>query len=374
MGHEYKILFMKVVIVGGSVSGLACAEQILALTEFEVTVVDKKRVIGENPRCAGGVSLYMVERVGVWVPDSCIAAKIRRVRIYAPNGNYWEMKGEGAYGYVLDRAGFEQAMAERVRGLGGKIVLGHLVSSEDLEFWQGKYDYIVGADGLVSVVRRWLGLPSFPPRDIHLGVQKTIVMDSYPQDMIEIYFGEEVAPEGYAWIFPAGDGLVRVGLGVPMWRGWRAHKLLDDFVRNQVGDHREVGSIAKQIPTARMPKTGVYGKVLLVGDALPSTDPATGGGIMQGIASGRAAGRAIAEGEPKKYDEYIRWLRKQNVQRYKLKNILYSFSDQDLNDLIWTMQGFKPKTMSIGKELRRAVIHLLLRKPRLLGKFFKCFR
>jgi len=361
----------KVLIVGAGPSGLACAMQILASSEFDVTVVDKKRVVGVNPRCAGGVSLYMVEKAGVWVPDSCIVAKVRRVRIYGPNMHFWEFRGAEDYGYVLDRVGFEQAMARRVEGLGGKIILGHLVSVKDLEFWQGRYDCIVGADGSVSVVRQWLGLSNFPPRDVHLGVQKTITMDSYPQDVIELYFGEKVAPGGYAWIFPAGDGLVRIGLGIPVWRGWHAHKLLEDFIERQVYDYSEVDSVAKQIPTAKMPEKGVYGKVLLVGDAFPSTDPLTGGGICQGIASGKAAGRAIADGDPARYDEYIGWLRKQNNRRYRLKNVLFEFNDKDLNELIEVMRGFRPKTMSIGKELRRAVIHLLLRKPRLLGKFFK---
>jgi len=362
---------MKTLVVGGGPAGLACAGRILALSGIDVTVVERKSKVGENPRCAGAVSRYMMEKVGFSIPGPSIVARLRRVRIYAPNRDYWELKGDEDYGYVLDRTRFEQDMAERVEGLGGKIVLGNLVSSKDLEFWQGKYDFIVGADGPVSVVRKWLGLEGFPPRDVHLGLQKTVMMDYFPRDTVELYFGENVAPGGYAWVFPAGDGTVRIGLGIPVWRGWRAHQLLENFVQRQVSDYREIVSVAKQIPTAMMPETGVYGNVLLVGDALPSTDPLTGGGIAQGIASGKAAGRAIAEGNPRSYDRYIDWLRKQNRRRYKLKNVLYSFNDHDFNSLVQVMHGFKPRTMSIGAELRRAVVHLLLRKPRLLGKFFK---
>jgi len=365
---------LKILIVGAGPAGLSCAEQILAQSEFDVTVVDRKLRVGENPRCAGGISLYMMEKVGFSVPQSCIVTNLRRVRIYAPNMKYWELRGSQDYGYVLNRELFEQAMAKRVEGLGGKLVLGHAVSSKDLEFWQSRYDYIVGADGSVSIVREWLWLPHFSALDTHLGVQKTITMDYYPQDTVELYFGEKVTPEGYAWIFPAGNGLVRTGLGIPIWRGWRAHQLLDNFIERNVYDHREINSIAKQIPTAKMPETGVYGKVVLVGDALPSTDPLTGGGICQGIASGKAAGQAIAEGEPLHYDRYIGWLRKQNNRRYRLKKVLYSFNDQDFNDLIQVMCGFKPKTLSVGAELRRAVIYLLLRRPRLLRKFFKALR
>ena len=365
---------MKVLIIGCGPAGLACAEHILAQSKFDVTVVERKRSVGENPRCAGGISRWMMEKAGVSIPQSSIVATLRSVRIHAPNMKYWELKGDEDYGYVLNRELFEQTMAERVEGLGGKLVLGHSASIKDLEFWQSQYDYIVGADGPVSVVRQWLGLFLFGSLDTHFGVQKTITMDYYPQDTIELYFGEKVAPEGYAWIFPAGDGLVRIGLGVPVWRGWRAINLLESFIQRQVRDYKEVRSVAKQIPTAKMPETGVYGKVVLVGDALPSTDPLTGGGICQGIASGKAAAQAIVEGSLANYDYYISWLRKQNNRRYRLKKVLYAFSDENLNELVDALHGFNPKSFSLGKELRRGVIYLLLRKPRLLRKFFRYLR
>jgi digeranylgeranylglycerophospholipid reductase len=364
---------LKVLVVGASVAGLSCAESILVNNpSVEVTVIDKKTRVGMDVRCACGVSLLMAERVGVSIPEFCVATRIRRIRIYAPSLDFWELKGD--YGYILNRELFERDMARRVERLGGKMVLAHYVTSKDLEFWQGQYDFIVGADGSESIVRRWLRLPKYCGVDLHLGVQKTVRMGKYPQDTIELYFGEKVAPEGYAWIFPAGDTLVRAGLGVPVWRGWRAHQLLDNFMERQAYEYKELGSVAKIIPTAKMPETSVYGKVVLVGDALPSTDPLTGGGIMQGIASGRAAGRAIAEEKPEKYDEYIRWLRRENRRRYRLKRVLYSFTDEDYNDLIRALRGFEPKSMSVAKNLGRASLRLLMRKPWLLRKFFKWFR
>jgi len=362
----------KVLIVGAGPSGLACAEQILRNNKFEVVIMDKKSAVGEGPRCAGGVSLYMVNKVGVSIDDSCIVAKLRRVRIYAPDGNYWELKGDEDYGYVLNRTKFEQDMAARVRELGGKFLLGHHVSV-GLNGYQKYFNYVVGADGPTSTVKQWLNLPRLTLSDIHLGIQKTITMDSYPQDTVELYFGQKVAPDGYAWIFPSGNGLVRIGLGMPLSRGG-PKSYFEGFIERQVYNYKEINSIAKLIPTAKMPETGVYGNVALVGDALPSTDPLTGGGICQGIGSGKAAGQAIIEGNLENYNHHISWLRKQNNRRYKLKKVLYSFGDQDFNELIQVMKGFTPKTMSIGKELRHAVLHLLWRKPRLLKKFLKYVR
>ena len=362
---------MKVLVIGAGPSGLSCAQCLSALSESDVTVIDKKHSIGENPRCAGGLSLFMMEKVGFSVPESAIDARIKKLRIYAPNLKYWELKGAEDYGYVLNRERFEQSMATNVVQQGGRINLGSPVSLRDMNGLVNKYDYIVGADGPVSIVREWLRLPRYSLEDVHIGVQKMISMDYYPQDTIELYFGEKVAPQGYAWIFPGGNGMVRVGLGVPSSKGSLAMLLLDRFISRQVYDCKVVDSVGKQIPTAEMPRTGVYGKILLVGDALPSTDPLTGGGISQGIATGKAAAWALAEGKPRTYDMYVGWLRKQNNRRYKLKKVLYSFTDQDFNDMVAVMQGFRPQSLSVGKELRRAITRLLWKKPRLLRKFFK---
>lgn len=363
---------MRVLVVGAGPAGLSCAEEILRNTNYDVVIVEKKKHVGEKPRCAGGVSQYMLEKVGVSVPSEAIVANIKRARIYSPNGSYWEMRGDKPYGYVLDRTIFERSLAERVESLGGKIITNFKVTMNSLADLVWKYDYVVGADGFPSTVRRMMNFPNPPLEDIHFCVQKTISLDHYPQDTIEIYFGS-IAPGGYAWIFPGGKNLVRIGLGIPLSIGANPAKLLEKFISRQT--HYEcVENVAKIIPTAKphfgnlkKPKHGrVYG--LLVGDAGLFCDPLTGGGILQAIASGKAAGKAIAEGDLSRFPHYIKWLIKQNINRYKLKRALLKFNDEDFNSLVETLKEFKPKTMSLGKEIRRAVLHLILKKPRLLAK------
>jgi len=378
-------------IVGAGPAGLATALEIVQRNTREqvwwlnqampcaVTVYDEKEKIGEPQRCAGGVGLWMAGRVGFEPPPNTIVANVRRVTIYAPNGKYWEMKGMN-YGYVLDRTKLEQIWAEQVQNLGGLIIQKRIVK-EDIACSVHVGNVVVGADGPNSVVRQFLTQQDYlylqnkqlQPlgQDMHIGVQKTIMMDYYPQDLIEVYFGEKVAPKGYAWIFPCGNGMVRIGLGVPVELGSQAGALLERFIARHVVEYEAKCSIAKQIPTARMPKKGVYGNVVLVGDALPATDPLTGGGICQAIMTGKAAAEAIVYGDLECYDSLIAWLRKENHRRYRMKTVICSLKDQDFNDLIETMRSFHLKSSSIGKELRRGVVHLIRKKPRLIGKFFK---
>ncbi len=367
---------MKILIVGASVSGLTCAEWILrGSAQAEVLVIDKREKIGVPQRCAGGISRYMVERANLPLDlfTRSVVGNIAKVRIYAPNNDCFEFQTGKDYGLVLDRVSLEQNMAERVQHLGGKIRLNHEVRFPWRALLQD-FNIIVGADGPTSTVRDWLGIPRHKPYDLHLGVQKTVYMDYLPPDTIEIYFGEKVAPKGYAWIFPIGNGMVRIGLGSPLSENPNVKVLLENFINRQVVEYKAVEHIAKLIPTDRHPKTGVFDNVLLVGDALPSTDPLTGGGIIQGMASGKAAGEAIVEGDLKSYDSRISWLRKQNNRRYALKNVLCSFSDRDFNDLVEVMKGFSPKTMSLGKELGHAILRVSLKKPRLIRKFLKGLR
>jgi len=365
---------LKVLAVGASIAGLSCAESILTHNpSIEVTVVDKKPKVGMDVRCACGVSLYMLRKVEITVPRRAIAARIRRVRIYAPNGDYWELKGDENYGYVLDRQVFEEHMAARVEALGGEFFLNYKVTTKETFGW---CDFVVGADGYPSVIAEFLRVPRLAPCDVHLGVQRILREVLHPQDTIELFFGEKIAPKGYAWIFPNGKSGVKVGLGVPLSERVNAGKFLYTFIEKMGLKNVKASKIvAKLIPTGKFPDTGVYSvgsrNFLLVGDALPSTDPLTGGGICQGIASGKAAGKAIAEGKPENYDRYLGWLRRQNAWRYRLKRVLFSFTDEDLNKLVQTMGSFQPKTLSVSRELKRGIRHIALRNPRSLIKILK---
>ena len=363
-----------VLVVGGGPAGLATASSILERNSaVDVTVVDKKLKAGEPPqRCAGGVSRFgLLEKADFIIPTESILAQVNCFRLYAPNGAFWDFKSDEVVGYVLDREAFEFRMAERVERLGAEFVWNHNVTKDTLPKLSKKYNYVIGCDGYPSVVGDWVGASKPPLYDVEHCVQKVAMWQSFPQNRIDIYFGSRF-PQGYGWVFPKGNSEVRIGLGVALSLGANVKALLDFFSYYVSYDLEETELISKLLPVAKPRKSNVFmnSRVLLVGDAGLHVDPAFGGGIIQAICAGKACGKAIAEGKPYKYDEYVKWLKKENKWRYRVKKVLVSLSDEEWNSIVKKLGESKPVfEASSGKVLRKVAGWMMLRKPKLLWKF-----
>lgn len=220
------------------------------------------------------------------------------------------------------------------------------------------YDYIVCAYGLTV-------LPNL--EDVCVAVQTIAHMKNHPQNRLDLCFGNEIAPRGYGWILPVAKRKARVGLGIPLAVKANPRKLLDSFMENVEAE--QVSKIkGKLIPTAEPPKKLTDGNLVLVGDAAHLCDPVTGGGIANALLSGKYAAKAISEGRLERYDSYCRGLKRRNMLRYRLKRVLYELTDEDFNEMIRVMKGFKPRLTRISWAMIHALLNLGLKKPRLFTK------
>jgi digeranylgeranylglycerophospholipid reductase len=299
-------------------------------------------------------------------------AKTSCIRICSPNGEFWDLASDEPMGYVLDREKFESGLALRAERLGAEFVWNYNVTREGLSKLKDKYDYIVGADGYPSVVADWVGAPRPSLEDVEHCIQKVVKLGGHPQNRIDIYFGCSFAPCGYAWVFPKGDGEVRLGLGVALSLKLNVKSFLDFFCWYVTHDLDGRELVSRLLPLAKPRKSNVFmnGKVLLVGDAGLFADPSFGAGIPQAIYSGLACGKAIAEGRPERFDDYIGWLRKENMFRYRVKRIITSLSDRDWNKIVKQLQKGKPVfDVSSGAGLTAVCKWVFWRNPRFLFKF-----
>jgi digeranylgeranylglycerophospholipid reductase len=167
----------------------------------------------------------------------------------------------------------------------------------------------IGADGIDSFIGKWSGLKTLNRvRDYHSGFQYEMVgVTGYEEKWLHLYFGEDVAPKGYVWIFPKGEGVSNVGIGIlaqeSSW-GHRAQDYLDRWIeRNpQMFQGASITEInGSGIPvSARVPEP-VGDGVMLVGDAAQLVNPIHGGGIIiamrAAMIAARVGGEALRKGD-----------------------------------------------------------------------------
>jgi len=115
------------------------------------------------------------------------------------------------------------------------------------------------------------------------------------------YFDAQLLP-GYGWIFPAGDGIVNIGIGVlpVFWSSKRpAQKLLAEFVERRIKEGvleggKLVGPVKGYPLRIGFPAQRVAGgNWVIVGEATGLVNPVTGEGIDLAIQSGLLAAEVI---------------------------------------------------------------------------------
>jgi flavin-dependent dehydrogenase len=363
---------VKVAILGGSVSGLHVAKFLLSSgTDCEVSLVERKKAIGQNIICAGGLASYMVKKLKLEISEEFIASKVRKVRFYSPTLDYAELQMEKEYGLILWRDRWEKWLGQQVEELGAKI---HLKVRNPLEMLK-EADIVVGADGLTGISRKLADKPFPSSDDVHIAIQAVGKTNFCDEEAISMFFGSQIAPQGYAWSFPLPSSEFRIGLGIPLHRGAMLNQYFKTLVTSIEAEITEKPKV-KLIPTAHPEKNlvgniiprGMMGKpIALVGDAGLQTDPATGGGMAPAILGAKCLAEALDRGDLKLYDRLWKGeLYRRNRQRYKLKQILCEMSDGEWSSLISELKNFKPFAESIGWALFHLIIHLAIKNSNFL--------
>ncbi len=333
-----------VTVVGASFSGLLTAME--ASKSNKVVVVEKRKRPGSPVNSTGAVPIEWLKKMGMFPPSDCIAGNVKGVELVAPNRESVVIKNPTPDGMLLYPDRYVYWLSEKARDMGIEIMTStvfHGISSNgslSVSTSAGEIQtrYVVGADGAGSNVGHSVGLGERPnAEDLHIGLEYTVENNGVQDpEVYRIYLGHEVAPWGYAWSFPEGEKYLRVGLGIPKSLALTPKKLvgkfLDLYPEFKTPISKSNGGI---IPTAPPLKTAVKGNVLLVGDAAHFCSPLHGGGIWFGMLSGYLAGAALTRHDPPLYDRL--WKRKLGgvlSRHYKLKQVIYSMSDENFNDLI----------------------------------------
>jgi digeranylgeranylglycerophospholipid reductase len=369
------------------------AAKAAAESGLNVLLLEKRQEIGEPVRCAEGVSFRSELSELVQVQPDWISREVHGVRMHSPNNDSFSIdvggKGCGG-GYILERKCFDRGLAIQAARSGARVMvktratgmvrkdgLWRVAASSRGESLQIEAPLIIGADGVESKVARWTGIGSALRReDIMICVQYLVLEESIDQDFCEFFFGNRIAPGGYAWIFPKGKGLANVGIGIQGSQSCPgiAQMLLDEFMQSRIPRAEILQMVAGGIPTSGPMSSTISGGIMLVGDAARQSDPLTGGGIINamraGIFAGEMAGNAVPSGDTsraalKEYEDRCKIaIDKQVKRRYHAKNLFLKLTDDDLNNLIGSLHGKDLTTMNT-----RSLMSVLFKQnPRMLWR------
>ncbi|UCD44546.1 MAG: NAD(P)/FAD-dependent oxidoreductase [Candidatus Bathyarchaeota archaeon] len=383
-----ELLDCDVVVVGagpaGSLAARSAAEQ-----GVEVLILEEHPEVGLPVYCAEALSLQGIEECGVDPKPPFVCQEITKARVFAPDMNYVDLVSSEWKGFTLNRDMFDRSMSNNAVEAGaklmtsttvtgvireGKSVVGVFASNESGSL-EVKAKVVIGADGHSSIIRRTAGFRRWFP-DVGICAQFRLggLNLDYPE-INEFYVGSNIAPGGYAWVFPKSSDVANVGLGVR-----RIHKAppivhLRKWVSSdpRFRDAEVLLTNGGICPASGQLDRIVDDGVMLTGDAAGQLIPVTGAGVHSGAASGKIAGevaaKAAEEGDvsSKRLSEYVERFDKSWGKRIrdsrKMVEMLDKFSDDDLNALARIVTSEDILNLANGTAVSRTLAKLVTKAP-----------
>ena len=277
-----------VIVIGGGPVGSYVAYK-LAGMGHKVMVLERKRRIGESVCCTGIIGQECVS--SFTIDDNVILRPVNSAKLFSPSGNLLRLWREEPQAYVLDRAAFDIAMANRAQGNGAEYILDSPVSNIEVEDDRVKIAAIhqkaglsleargaVIATGFGSKLAERLGLGNFG--DYVIGGQAEVATTEVGE--VEVYLGREIAPGFFGWLVPTLPRMARVGLLSRHNPELYLRKLLASLVAQGKIVSTEARLSYGGIPLKPLGRT--YGeRLIVVGDAAGQVKPTSGGGIYYGL-------------------------------------------------------------------------------------------
>ena len=305
-----------VVIVGAGPSGCA-AGIVLARAGWHVTVIDAAS-FPRDKVCGDALSTDAVELLKQLGAAAAIHgrphARYARAAAVFPDGTRIERKHTQP-GYIVPRRDLDHGLVQALEMSGARLLQGTRVSEllHDQHGVSGvrgpavhwTASLVLTTDGYTSFAGKRLG-----SKRADQGARIAVSATSYYRDVTfphgadvtEHYFEREL-DHGYAWIFPAVDGISNVGVYLRANAYRKQLRTLPELLGDFLARHAERFERATRIgevrswPLPLAPRGAPLSEpgLLLAGDAAGLVDPLSGEGIWQALYSGKLAGQVACE-------------------------------------------------------------------------------
>ena len=302
-----------IVVAGGGPAGLQFAREIGSQSSYSVAVLERNAALADNDKSTGGTFHQVID--GYDVPDRVVMDSSPDVIFEGPSAS----ETLPIPNYVLDFPAFVEFLGadaatagtvelHRNTRVAEPLTDGGRVTGVRAHRDGGTVDYhadvVVDATGPAGVLTSELGM--WDPDAAQRGIGKEYeVAGSFDCDSMLFNFDHEFAPGGYAWTFPGGDGVFKIGVcwvddfyerhrpsaqrGIDSYiEAWIEH---DD--RWTVEDVRAVHAGTAVVDNSINQRAA--DGIVAVGDAVSSINPLFGEGIRPGMESAEMAAGTVLD-------------------------------------------------------------------------------
>ncbi len=299
------------VVVGGGPAGSSAAYA-AAKNGVKVALLEKEASIAETVRTSGVTWIKNIKEFGI--PDDCYNP-IKNFSFCSPN-NEVTISDSVPRAAVLDVRKSYRWLAQQAKESGADIFLkinvndviknkiGDIVGVSGIGP-DGKITFhskvVIDASGFPSTVCKAMGFVTQWKR-FGAGAEYEVKAENAESDTWWLMVGQQYSPAGYAWIFPLGNNIVRIGVGVgkpessvdPTQR-------LKELMGAKTGPIKKLGKMTPiefhygLIPNDGLSRDTVFNNLMLVGDSAGQANPLVLEGIRYAIKFGRVAGKVSSD-------------------------------------------------------------------------------
>ena len=308
MSEEYQY---DIVVVGGGPAGSSAAWA-AAKNGIKVALIEKESSIAETVRTSGVTWIQNIKEFGI--PDDCFNP-IKNFSFCSPN-NEVTISDSVPKAAVLDVRKTYRWLATEAEKEGVDIFIKTSINDViknnkgDIVGVSGtgpkgeitfRSKIIIDASGFSSTICKAMGFATQWER-FGAGAEWEVKAEQVDSETWWLMVGQQYSPAGYAWIFPLGNDIVRIGVGVgkpesnvdPTQR-------LKELMDAKVGPIKKLGKITPiefhygLIPNDGLSRKTVFNNLILVGDSAGQANPLVLEGIRYAIKFGRVAGKVSAD-------------------------------------------------------------------------------
>ncbi|MGY5860560.1 MAG: NAD(P)/FAD-dependent oxidoreductase [Candidatus Thorarchaeota archaeon] len=380
-----------VLVIGAGPAGLLAANEI-AKRGYSVQVLEEHEEVGKPDHCAGLLSTSGLKRLGLKLPNNVIQNTVVGARIYSPAGHSIIIERGKREANVINRQLFDAWLASKAIDSGAEVSTNAKV--KDFVREKGKVKSVqlskekqldarafVIAEGSRCILSKSVGLPVVQKSSKYPAFQYEVSGVDIEENMVEMFYGHQIAPGFFAWIIPLGEKRARIGLAardkskIRLDTLMKHHKIISKRMKGARIERSLGGIVLVGMPISKM----AIENTVAIGDTAGIVKATTGGGVILGGMTARVAGKIVADslsndGDVKRtLSQYTKKCKAMVFKELRMMHLaqmaLTSLDDKGIDSIVKdaASMGLLDVVKSEGDmDLQGKVISRLLKDPRMI--------